>query len=107
MASGERWDHRSAGNLSLALGNALLDRHRSYHKAFRVWLAGVTDAHRAGGDSATARRDIHSYLRVWLANHVLVYDKAYAPWLKRRAGGAGPARAQAIAGPERRAFHAD
>jgi len=59
-----------------------LEQHRKYHDAFRVWLEGVIDAHRSGGDAAVARQDIHHYLSVWLANHLLVYDKACEPWLE-------------------------
>jgi len=59
-----------------------LEKHRSYHDAFRIWLDDVAEAHRSGGDLAPARGDIQSYLRVWLANHLLVYDKAFESYLK-------------------------
>lgn len=59
-----------------------LDKHRSYHNAFRTWLNETAAAQKAGGEYAPARADVQSYLRVWLANHLLVYDKAFEPWLK-------------------------
>lgn len=59
-----------------------LEKHRSYHDAFRTWLEDVAEAHRSGGTGAPAREDVQSYLRVWLANHLLVYDKAFEPYLK-------------------------
>jgi hemerythrin len=59
-----------------------LDQHRSHHKAFRAWLDRVVTAHRSGGDAAVSRQDVHAYLKVWLANHLLVYDQAYVAHLK-------------------------
>jgi len=59
-----------------------LERHRSYHEAFRIWLEDIEKNHRSGGDSAMSRRDIYNYLCVWMANHILVYDKAFETWLK-------------------------
>jgi len=59
-----------------------LERHRHYHNAFRTWINETAEAYKAGGASAPARGDVESYLRVWLANHLLVYDKAFEPWLK-------------------------
>jgi len=58
-----------------------LKEHRKMHDAFRAWLDGMIAAHRSGGDAAVARRDIHHYLSVWLANHLLVQDQAFAPWM--------------------------
>jgi hemerythrin-like metal-binding protein len=59
-----------------------LELHRQHHDAFRAWLAEVVAARRSGGDAAVARRDVYHYLSVWLANHLLVADKAFAPWLE-------------------------
>ncbi len=59
-----------------------LDRHHSHHKAFRAWLDNIVAAHRSGGDTAVSRRDVHAYLRVWLANHMRVYDQAFVAHLK-------------------------
>jgi hemerythrin-like metal-binding protein len=58
-----------------------LEQHRKHHEAFRAWLAEVIAARRSGGDAAVARRDVHHYLSIWLANHLLVADKAFEPWL--------------------------
>ncbi len=66
-----------------AAGYPELERHRYYHRAFQGWLDDVTATYRAGGDAAAMRQDLHSYLNVWLANHMLVYDKAFEPWLKK------------------------
>ncbi len=63
-----------------------LEEHRKYHAAFRSWLDGVIATHRSGGDTAVARRDVHHYLCVWLANHLLVHDQAFVPWLGRSGG---------------------
>lgn len=60
-----------------------IDRHRSQHKAFRAWLENVVALHGSGGDAAVARRDVHSYLKVWLANHLLVFDQALQPYLEQ------------------------
>lgn len=60
-----------------------LDRHHSQHMAFRGWLDGILAAHRSGGDAAVSRQDVYAYLKVWLANHLLVYDRAFAEHLKR------------------------
>ncbi len=59
-----------------------LEPHRQQHDAFRAWLAEVIAAHGSGGDAAVVRRDVHHYLSVWLANHLLVVDKAFEPWLE-------------------------
>ena len=72
---------RAEESLLEAVGYPDLEQHRKYHQAFRDWLEGVVEAHRSGGDAAVARQDIHNYLCVWLANHLLVYDKAFEPWL--------------------------
>ena len=29
-----------------------------------------------------SRRDLHAYLRVWIANHMLVQDAAFKSWLE-------------------------
>jgi len=58
-----------------------LAEHRKIHDAFRAWLDGMITTHRSGGDAAIARREIHHYLSVWLANHLLVQDQAFTPWL--------------------------
>lgn len=58
-----------------------LEEHQKYHAAFRSWLDDVIAAHESGGKSAQTRRDIHHYLCVWLANHLLVQDKAFESWL--------------------------
>lgn len=58
-----------------------LELHRSHHDAFRAWLAEVIAARNSGGDAAVVRRDVHHYLSIWLANHLLVADKAFEPWL--------------------------
>ena len=73
---------RTEETLLEAAGYPDIEEHRTYHLAFRTWLAGVIEAHRSGGDDAIARRDIHHYLCVWLANHLLVHDKAFEPWLE-------------------------
>ncbi len=57
-----------------------LNQHRSHHRAFRAWLDGVVAAHR--GDAAVSRRDVYAYLKVWMANHMRVYDQAYVTHLK-------------------------
>ena len=59
-----------------------LEEHRKFHDAFRSWLDGVMAAHRTGHDDDAVRWNVHHYLCVWLANHLLVHDKAFAPWLK-------------------------
>ncbi len=59
-----------------------LEQHREHHEAFRAWLAEVIAARRSGGDAAVVRRDVHHYLSIWLANHLLVADKAFEPWLE-------------------------
>jgi hemerythrin-like metal-binding protein len=58
-----------------------LEQHRKYHAAFRDWLEGVVEAYRSGGDGAVVRRDVHHDLSIWLANHLLVSDQAFEPWL--------------------------
>lgn len=65
-----------------AAGYPELAQHRIQHAAFRAWLEGVIETYRSRGESAVVRRDVHHYLSVWLANHLLVYDKAFEPWLK-------------------------
>ena len=66
-----------------AAGYPDLEEHKKFHDAFRNWLGGVMAAYRAGEDDAAVRRDIHHYLCVWLANHLLVHDKAFASWLAK------------------------
>ena len=73
---------RTEESLLAAAAYPDLEEHRKYHEAFRRWLDGVIEAYEAGGDDVVARRDIHHYLCVWLANHLLVHDKAFAPWLE-------------------------
>ncbi len=68
-----------------AAGYPDLEEHRKYHAAFRNWLDDVVATHRAGGDAAVARRDVYHYLCVWLANHLLVQDQAFASWLAETA----------------------
>lgn len=51
------------------------------HKAFQAWLDRTRDTYRSGGELSVARRDLHAYLRVWIANHLQVYDAAFKPWL--------------------------
>ena len=58
-----------------------LEEHQKYHAAFRSWLDDVIAARDSGDESAVTRRDIHHYLCVWLANHLLVQDKAFESWL--------------------------
>lgn len=62
-----------------------LAEQRSQHKAFRTWLDGISGAHPSGDGSSAARRDLHAYLRVWIANHLLVYDAAFKSWLDESA----------------------
>jgi len=80
---------RTEEDLLTAAGYPGLAEHRKMHDAFRTWLGGLIAAHKSGGDAAVARRDIHHYLGVWLGNHLLVQDQAYAPWLP---AGGPPAR---------------
>lgn len=58
-----------------------LVRHRTQHKAFRAWLDMALHQHRTNDGCCATREDISAYLRVWIANHVLVYDRAFMSWL--------------------------
>lgn len=64
-----------------AVGYPDLARHRTQHKAFRAWLDMAIQQHRTNNGCCATRDDIISYLRVWIANHLLVYDMAFRPWL--------------------------
>lgn len=66
-----------------------LAQHRLQHKAFKAWLEYVVTAqgNGAGDRPAPTRRDIQAYLRVWLANHMLVYDQAIKAWREKSGPG--------------------
>lgn len=73
---------REEERLIEAAGYPEIDKQKQQHNAFRAWLDRLRQQHQAGGDQAVARQDLHSYLRVWLANHLLVYDMAFKSWLE-------------------------
>lgn len=72
---------RTEESLLEASGYPGLEEHRKFHDAFRSWLDGVMKAYRPSGEDAAVRRDIHHYLCVWLANHLLVQDQAFTAWV--------------------------
>ena len=71
--------------LLAAAGYPDLAEHQKFHDAFRAWLDGVMEAYQPSGDDVAVRRDIHHYLCVWLANHLLVQDQAFASWVAETA----------------------
>ncbi len=71
-----------------------LEQHHSHHRAFRAWLDNVVAAHR--GDTAVSRRDVHAYLKVWLANHLLVHDQAFKSHLEWAASNLVPGKRVAV-----------
>ena len=58
-----------------------LDQHRTQHRAFSAWLNWILEQHRSKVDSIAIRGDLQTYLRVWIANHLLVFDMAFKRWL--------------------------
>lgn len=58
-----------------AIGYADFDAHRETHKAFVTRLADEKRLVESGGAPGL---DLLKFLRDWLANHILVADKAYA-----------------------------
>ncbi len=52
-------------------------RHRAHHKAFRTWLGRARELQRTGDGNSATRGDVRDYLRVWIANHLVVHDSAY------------------------------
>ena len=62
-----------------------LAQQRNHHKAFRAWLDRARGTDRSGGGQSGTRRDLHAYLRVWIANHLLVQDAAFKSWLQEPA----------------------
>jgi hemerythrin-like metal-binding protein len=62
-----------------------LDQQRIQHTAFRAWLDRNLDTYRSDGEASVTNRDLHVYLSVWIANHLMVYDAAFKPWLEKQA----------------------
>ena len=73
---------RDEEDLIEAAGYPDLIQQKNQHKAFQAWLDRTLGAYRAGGAASVARRDLYAYLSVWIANHLLVYDAAFKPWLE-------------------------
>ena len=59
-----------------------LEAHKEQHRVFEVWLAEKQEAFRRGRGSPILRDSVQSYLRVWLANHILFADRAYSGYLR-------------------------
>ncbi len=72
---------RDEERLLESVGYPDLDKQQYQHAAFSAWLDRLYRDHCEEGDSAVTRHDLQRYLRVWLANHLLVYDMAFKPWL--------------------------
>jgi hemerythrin len=73
---------RDEERLLESVGYPDLDKQQHQHGAFSAWLDRLHRQHREEGDSAVTRHDLQRYLRVWLANHLLVYDMAFKSWLE-------------------------
>ena len=58
-----------------------LEKHKEQHHAFVAWFETQRRAYEAGKASDTAHLDIQGYLKIWLVNHILFSDKAYAKHL--------------------------
>lgn len=58
-----------------------LDQHRTQHRAFSAWLNWILEQHRSKVDPIAIRGDLQVYLRIWIANHLLVFDMAFKRWL--------------------------
>lgn len=74
---------RTEEKLLQAVGYPDLDQQKFQHKAFRAWLDRTLADWDSGGERLVASRDLKAYLRVWIANHLQVYDAAFKPWLKK------------------------
>jgi hemerythrin-like metal-binding protein len=73
---------RDEERLLESVGYPDLDKQQHQHAAFSSWLERLHREHREDGGGAVTRHDLQRYLRVWLANHLLVYDMAFKSWLK-------------------------
>ena len=73
---------RDEERLLESVGYPDLDKQQHQHGAFTAWLDRLYREHCEEGDSAVTRHDLQRYLRVWLANHLLVYDMAFKSWLE-------------------------
>jgi len=65
-----------------AVGYPDLEAHKMQHAAFEEWLEASRQACRSGEVVGVLRGIISSYLKTWLANHILVSDKAYSAYLE-------------------------
>ncbi len=84
LARYAREHFRDEERLLKAAGYPGIVQQRNQHKAFRVWLDRTRGTERSGGASSGTRRDLHAYLCVWIANHMLVQDAAFKSWLEKR-----------------------
>lgn len=75
---------RDEERLLEAAGYPDLVQQKKQHKAFQAWLDRNLDTCRSGGEASVARRDLYAYLSVWIANHLMVYDAAFTPWLEKQ-----------------------
>lgn len=75
---------RDEENLIEAAGYPGLTQQKNQHKAFRAWLDRTLNSCRSDGEASVTRRDLYAYLSVWIANHPMVYDAAFTPWLEKQ-----------------------
>jgi hemerythrin-like metal-binding protein len=80
---------RDEERLIEAAGFPDLAQQKTQHNAFRAWLDHNLNSYRSGGAASVARRDLYAYLSVWIANHLMVYDAAFKPWLEKPAASLG------------------
>lgn len=75
---------RDEEDLVEAAGYPGLTQQKNQHKAFQAWLDRTLNSCRSGGEASVARRDLYAYLSIWIANHLMVYDAAFTPWLEKQ-----------------------
>lgn len=74
------------------------DAHRALHDRFTAQVMGLIHDHEAGQDIGTHTLEL---LKNWLIQHIMVADKAYAPFILAADSAARSARAGRWPGPKR------
>ncbi|MBS3995876.1 MAG: hemerythrin family protein [Hydrogenophaga sp.] len=74
------------------------DAHRALHDRFTAQVMGLIQDHEAGQDIGTATLEL---LKNWLINHIMVADKAYAPFLLAASAAASARRPARVLGRKR------
>jgi len=74
------------------------DAHRALHDRFTAQVMGLINDHEAGKDIGT---DTLELLKNWLIQHIMVADKAYAPFILAADSAAQSLRTDRLFGPKR------